>query len=113
MKLKRLPSMKEKKRYLLFRLHSDLPVAYDDMKGAALNSILNWAGEKGFSVSNARMIRNLWDGKRQKGCLSCTPKSVDDIKMALALVHQIGDSKVIFQVTRVSGTIKSGNVKAG
>ncbi len=111
MKLKRLPSMKEKRHYLTFRVHSDIPVSYEDMKGAALNSILNWMGERGFSVSNAKVIRNLWDGRKQEGWLSCTPKAVDDIKMALALIHQIGDAKVIFHVLRVSGTIKSGQEK--
>lgn len=109
MKLKRLPSMREKKRYLTFRVHSDAPVSYEDVKGAALNSILNWMGEKGFSLSNVKMIRNLWKG--QEGWLSCTPKTVDDVKISLALIHQIGDAKVIFHVLRVSGTIKSGKEK--
>jgi RNase P/RNase MRP subunit POP5 len=111
MKLRRLPSMREKRHYLIFRLHSDMPVPYEDMKGAVMNSILNWMGEKGFSMSNAKIIRNLWDGRRQEGWLSCTPKSVDDAKMSLALIHQVGDAKVIFQVLRVSGTIKSGKGK--
>ena len=109
MKLRRLPSMKEKRHYVIFRLHSDMPVPYEDMKGAVMNSVLDWMGEKGFSVSNAKVIRNLWNGK--EGWLSCTPKSVDDVKMSLALVHQIGDAKVIFQVLRVTGTIKSGKEK--
>ncbi len=113
MKLKRLPSMKEKKHYLTFRVHSDMPVVFEDMKGAALNSILNWMGEKGFSLSNVRIIKNLWNRKRQEAWLSCTPKTVDDVKMSLALIHQIGDARVIFHVLRVSGTIKSGREKTG
>jgi RNase P/RNase MRP subunit POP5 len=68
-------------------------------------------GEKGLSTSNAKMIRNLWDEEKQEGWISCTPKAVDDLKMSLALIHQIGDSKVIFRVMRVSGTIKSGKEK--
>ncbi|UCD02617.1 MAG: hypothetical protein JSV63_02375 [Candidatus Aenigmatarchaeota archaeon] len=111
MKLKRLPTMKEKKRYLTFRVHSDSPLSYDDVKGAALNSIINWMGEKGFSHSNVKMIRNLWNSGKQEGWLSCTPKSVDDVKVSLALIHQIGDAKVIIRVLRVSGTIKSGKEK--
>jgi RNase P/RNase MRP subunit POP5 len=34
---------------------------------------------------------------------------VDKIKVSLALIHQIGDSRVVFQTLRVSGTIKSGS----
>jgi len=111
MKLKRMPSLKEKKRYVTFRLHSAKPVIYSEMKGAVLKSIINWMGETGFSVSRCRIIRNLWDQKRQTGWLECSTASVDDVKLSLALVHQIGDERVIFQVLRVSGTIKSGKEK--
>jgi len=111
MKLKRLPSMRESRRYLTFRIISENKVMYNEMKGAVMNMLLNWMGEKGVSSSNIRLIRNLWDDKKQEGWLSCTPKTVDDVKMAMALIHQIGESKVIFRVMRVSGTIKSGKEK--
>ena len=111
MKLKRLPSMREKRHYVTFRIHSENPVIYSEMKGAVMNSILNWMGEEGFSSARCRVIKNLWDHMKQIGWIECSPRSVDDIKMALALVHQIGDERVIFQVTRVSGTIKSGKAK--
>jgi ribonuclease P/MRP protein subunit POP5 len=111
MKIKRLPSMKEKKRYLTFRILSEGPVSYADMKGAVLNSVLNWMGEKGLSESGLRMIKNLWDGRKKEGWLACSPGAVDDIKVSMALIHQIGDAKVIFHVLRVSGTIKSGKEK--
>jgi ribonuclease P/MRP protein subunit POP5 len=111
MKLKRLPSLREKKRYLTFRLISSEPVVYSEVKGAVVSSALDWMGQKGFSSSGLRMIRNLWDSAEQRGWLSCSPHSVDDVKMSLALIHQIGDAKTIFRVLRVSGTIKSGKEK--
>jgi RNase P/RNase MRP subunit POP5 len=111
MKLKRLPSMREKRHYITFRLHSGNPVMYGEMKGAVMNSILNWMGEEGFSSARCRVIRNLWDHRRQIGWIECSPRAVNDIKMSLALVHQIGDERVIIQVIRVSGTIKSGKSK--
>ena len=113
MKLRMHPSMKEKKRYVTFSVISEKKVGYGDVKGAITNSILNWMGEKGISSSGFRIIRNLWDSQNQEGWLSCTPASVDDIRMSLALVHQIGDSRVIFRTLRVSGTIKSGKEKLG
>jgi len=111
MKLKRMPSLREKRHYVTFRLHSAKPVMYSEMKGAVLNSILNWMGETGFSGARCRIIKNLWDPKKQTGWLGCSPRSVDDVKISLALIHQIGDERVIFQVIRVSGTIKSGREK--
>jgi RNase P/RNase MRP subunit POP5 len=111
MRLKRLSSMREKKRYVTFKLHAEKPVIYSEMKGAVLNSILNWRGEEGFSAAKCRIIKNLWDEKGQTGWLQCSPGSVDDMKVSLALIHQIGDARVILQVLRVSGTIKSGKEK--
>jgi len=112
-KLKRMPSFKEKKRYLTFKLHSERPVDYSEMKGAVMRSVIGWLGEEGFSSSGLRIIRNLWDQRTQTGWLSCSHVKADDVKLALALVHQIGDARVIFQVLRVSGTIKSGKEKLG
>jgi len=112
-KPKRPPSMREKKRYVTFRILSRKPIVYSEMKGSILNSVLGWMGEGGLSVANMRIIRNLWDEKAQQGWISCSHRSVDNVKISLALIHQIGDEKVIFQVLRVSGTIKSGKEKLG
>jgi len=111
MKLKSLPSLREKKRYVFFRVHSNKPVQYNHVRDAVNNSLINWLGDKDFASSKTRLIRNLWDPRDNSGVIRCSHKSVDDIKISLALVHQIGDNRVIFQTLRVSGTIKSGKEK--
>lgn len=111
MKLKRMSSLKENKRYVTFKLHTERPVVYSEMKGAVLNSILSWMGEAKHADAGCRIIKNLWDYRNQTGWMECSNRSVDDVKMSLALIHQIGDARVIFQVLRVSGTIKSGKEK--
>lgn len=109
MKLKRLPSMRESKRYLYFRVVSEGAIDYTNVKNAIWNSMSNWLGQNELAQASPRLIRNLWDGK--KGVLRCHPRYVDNVKMALALISQIGDQKVIFHVLRVSGTIRSGREK--
>jgi RNase P/RNase MRP subunit POP5 len=108
MKLKTLPSMRPKKRYIVFKVHSEERLAYENMRDAVWNSLENWLGEKDLASAQVRIIRNLWDGKAKSGFIQCAHKYVDSVKVGLALIHQIGDSKVIFQVLRVSGTIKAG-----
>ena len=61
--------------------------------------------------ANIRILKNLWDLRKQKGFVQCLPKFVDSVKVSLSLIHQIGDSRVAFQTLRVSGTIKSGRDK--
>lgn len=108
-----LPSLREKKRYIVFRVHSQEKLDYSTMQNAAWNSMLNWVGEKELSKANVRFIKNLWDPDKQTGFVQCSPKYVDSVKVGLGLVHQIGDQRVIFQTIRVSGTIKSGKAKTG
>ncbi len=108
MKLKSMPTLKERKRYLKFRIETDASeIPYFELRDVLWNAVMSWIGEKGAGQSNFRIIKNLWNPEKLEGVVSCTPKFVDDIKVALATVQYIGDAKVIFTVTKVSGTIKS------
>ena len=111
MKLRRLPSSRESKRYVIFRIHSEESLSYEPVKDAIWNSILNWLGEEDMAKANVRILKNLWNQREKKGFVQCSPKFVDSVKMSLSLIHQIGDSKVAFQTLRVSGTLKSGKEK--
>lgn len=111
MKLKSLPSMRSKKRYVIFKVHSSEPLEYSNVKDAVWNSLENWLGQNELAQAAPRLIKNLWDGRQKKGFMQCNLKYVDQVKMSVALIHQIGDQRVIFQVLRVSGTIKSGKDK--
>lgn len=107
MKLRTMPSSRESKRYLFFRVHSQERMEYLNLKGAIWNSLVEWLGENELANAGIRIIKNLWKPQEQTGVIQCSPKYVDQVKMGLSLIHQIGDSKVIIQVKRVSGTIKS------
>ncbi len=106
MKLTKKPTLKEKKRYIYFKVHSNYPVKYVDMRNAVFDSIFDLIGELGLAKSNTHFVKNLWDQKNQTGILKCSHTFVDQIKLATSLIHQIGESQVIFQSLRVSGTIK-------
>lgn len=105
-KLKTLPSQKGKRRYVFFRVHSGKKLEYPEIRNAIMDSLLNWMGEEKFAKARPWLIKNLW--KTREGVIQCSHRYVDDVKVSLALIHQIGDSRVVFQSFRVSGTIKSG-----
>ncbi|MFH1450369.1 MAG: Rpp14/Pop5 family protein [archaeon] len=108
MKLKKLSSMKGKRRYIIFKIHSDMELDFDNVKNAIWNSLSNWLGEADLGKADVDIIRNLWSRDEYKGFVRCNSKYVDAVKVGLSLIHHVGDSKVIFQTLRVSGTIKSG-----
>jgi RNase P/RNase MRP subunit POP5 len=116
MRIRKPPAMREKKRYVVFLVIAEAAgekkPGFEQVRGAIMDSLLGWMGEKGISASGAKVIRNLWDPERMEGFLSCTPKAVDDVKLSLALIHQIGDSRVIVRTISVTGTIRSGKEKS-
>lgn len=109
MKLKTMPSQRESKRYVFFRIHSSFGLSYNEVRNAAMNSLLNWMGSEDFAKAKPWLIKNLW--KKDSGVIQCSHRYVDHVKVALGLIRQIGDSKVIFETYRVSGTLKSGKSK--
>ncbi len=106
MKLTKKPSLREKKRYIYFKVHSANPIKFFDIKNSILDSVLDLIGELGLAKANIHVIKNLWDQKNNTGVIKCSHLYVDHIKLAFSLIHNIGDDQVIFQTIRVSGTIK-------
>ena len=106
MKLTKKPSLREKKRYIYFTVRSSGSLKYFDLKNTIHSSILHLIGELGAAKSNVHLVKNLWDQKKLCGVIRCSNKYVDQVKVSLALVHQIGEERVVFQTLRVSGTIK-------
>jgi len=104
MKFKVLPSLRLKKRYIAFRMLSSGPVSKTNLKDALQASIRDWVGVKGLGESGFSLLR--WNERTGEGIIRCGHLWVDDIKLAMALLHQIGDEKVILASYRVSGTLK-------
>ena len=108
MALRRMPSMRRSKRYIVFRVHSEKGVDYASARDALWNSMTRWIGEAGLARAGVRIVRNLWNQKEQTGFIQVSPKHVDAVKVSMGLIHQVGDQRVIFQSLRVTGTIKTG-----
>jgi ribonuclease P/MRP protein subunit POP5 len=112
MDLKILPSsMRPKKRYLVFEIISETPVALKDFYFSAWNSFISNLGTNGAADSKIWIIQNLYDEKAQKGIIRCTSASVEKVRSALSLITIVGESRSIVRVMGVTGTIKSAKAK--
>ena len=111
MRLKKKSSLRGRKRYITFRVHSGEKLDFLNIRGAIWSSLENWLGEQDLALADIRIIKNLWNKKTQTGFIRCDHRYTDLVKTGLALIHQIGDERVIFQTLRVSGTIKSAKAK--
>lgn len=101
------PSLLERNRYILFQVLSEEPIAYEDLEQAIWNQFLDTYGEFGVSKMSLWLIKNLYDSEKQIGVLKCNHLSVPQAIAGLGLIPRLGDTRVIFKILKVSGTIKS------
>lgn len=101
-----LPSLRERERYVKFKVVSEEPISYVDLENAIWNSFLDFYGELGVSGLSLWIIKNLWDEGEQTGVIKCNNKSVEKVVAGLGLISRLGDSRIIFKILKISGTIK-------
>jgi ribonuclease P/MRP protein subunit POP5 len=101
-----LPTLREKERYIKFKVISEGPIHYSDLESAIWNSFLDFYGELGVSELSLWIIKNLWDEGEQVGVIKCNNRSVEKVLAGLGLISRLGDSRIIFKILKVSGTIK-------
>ncbi len=105
------PTLRDRKRYLAFKIISENKVNYYDLSNTMWHSILNFLGEFGSSESDPWIIKDSYKEDEQIGLIKCSHVSVEKVRAALALVQRIGDTRVIIQVLGISGTIKAAKKK--
>ncbi|MGC8993298.1 MAG: Rpp14/Pop5 family protein [Candidatus Aenigmatarchaeota archaeon] len=102
-----LPSLRERKRYILFKVFSEEPISYTFLKEAINTEMLKFYGEIGLSKMSLKFLDERWDEKGQIGIIQCNNLSVPNVIAALGLIQRIGESRINIKVLKVSGTIKS------
>lgn len=97
------PTMREKRRYILYKVESDAPVSEEEVKRASYNALLSFLGEYGSSLANPKFIRYMEADRL--AILRCNHTEVEKAKAALALCNNIGGKRAALRLKRVSGTI--------
>jgi len=97
-----LPSLREKKRYIVYEILSEKKMKFNEVKESINKAVLGFLGELGYSKSGL-IILDMF--KNNKGVLKTNHKEVDNIKTSLALIDNIDNNKVIFKSILVTGVI--------
>ena len=109
---KMLPSsLRQNKRYVVFEVVSEQPVAYQDLVNAVWYSTLSFLGEALASEARPLFIVNLYENEKQRGVIKCAHNTVEQMRAVLSLISVIGESRSIVHVLGITGTIKSAKAK--
>ena len=98
-----MPTMKERKRYILFKVTSSSEVSKAEISEQVMKACLQFLGELGVANAGVQFLPETW--KNNKGIIRVGHKYVDHIKASLALVKKIGNKKVTITCLKVSGNI--------
>ena len=110
-KLKPLPSLREKKRYVVFEVISEKELKINSIKEAIKKSLLNLIGIINYAKSNPHFLDDKYDKKNKRGIIRINHKHADDLKASFTLIKSIDNAKVIVRSIGVSGILKKAEAK--
>ncbi len=101
-----IPTLRERERYIAFQIISENPISYIDLEKNLWDVMEEFLGEYGLSKTSLWLIKNLYDSKNQMGIVKCNHKSLTQVLACLGLISRLGESRVVFKILKISGTIK-------
>lgn len=107
-KLKPLsPSLRERKRYVVFEVISKRPItAAKKVAQAIERQLLSLVGTIGAGKAGLIFLHDDYDPQRQRGMIRVAHTSVDALLAAMSLIDTIGDDAVLVRELGVSGIMK-------
>jgi ribonuclease P/MRP protein subunit POP5 len=112
-KLKSLmPSLKEKKRFVVFEIISKKPVSgFKEIYRAIWQKSNEYLGKLEIARAGLWLLPDKWDAKNQRGILKVNNKYVDKIKAVFALTTEMENQKVILRSIGISGILNKAEQK--
>jgi ribonuclease P/MRP protein subunit POP5 len=103
------PSLREKKRYIVFEIISEKQFNADDAKYSIIGACKHFLGEFGSAKANIYFVKTEY--KDNKGIIRVANKMTNDVIAALVLVTDIKGTPVIFHTLGISGILKKAKNK--
>jgi len=100
-----LPTLKENKRYVLFRIISDSTIDKSECADAISTATLRLLGELGCARAGITFLGETYQSKEKTGIIRVGSKYVDEVKVALASIQNVSGQGATFDVVNVSGNI--------
>ena len=100
-----LPTLKENKRYLLFRILSDADINRSSCADAISTATFRFLGELGCARAGVAFLGETYRPKEKTGIIRVNTKYVDDVKVALASIQNIDEQRATLDIVKISGNV--------
>jgi ribonuclease P/MRP protein subunit POP5 len=99
-----LPTLKERKRYVAFKVLTDSKIVFEDCKNAIWNTAIQLFGEVGVAQMGLYVLPEKYDGN--KGILRVAHTHQNHARMALCFVEKAGNHSCTVRSIVSSGILK-------
>jgi ribonuclease P/MRP protein subunit POP5 len=104
---KLLPSLRERKRYLVFEVLAKNEISRDELAKEITSASHSLYGDIGVSTISPKLL----DFNGKSGILRCAQDRVNEARAILATVNNINGAPLTLRVVGISGTIKAAKEK--
>ena len=101
-----LPSLREKKRYLVFEVISNNPIESSAINDSIKDSYKELYGQIGLSKAGLLFINKKFNREKQRGIVKVCNKYVEKLRFSLSLIKKIEINKAIVRSVGCSGILK-------
>ncbi len=105
------PTLRDKYRYIVFRVDSDERHSPGVVARAFWREMLELYGDVGVSRHYVWFLQKMFNQEAMTGVIKCDHEAVEKVRAALAAIPEIGGHRVSVRVIGVTGTIKSAKRK--
>lgn len=100
------PTLKEKKRYILFKVISDSEFKFSAIRGKISEKLMEFLGELELSKAGILFFEETWNSENKTFIMRVGNKHVDKVKSSLALIKSIKNKATIISSLKTSGKLK-------
>lgn len=103
------PSLREKKRYLVYKVIADGEITENEISKSILRECLQFLGELGVSKAGILLVHDLCTTRH--GVLKVNTPYVNEVKMSLGLIKTINGKPVVISIIGVTSTLKKAQTR--
>jgi len=100
-----LPTLKERKRYILFQIYSKAEIGKEEVKEQVTKACLQFLGELGCAKAGVQFLPESWNAESKTGIIRVAHNYTDQLKASLALIKDIQGKKASINCLLASGVI--------
>jgi len=100
-----LPTLKERKRYILFKIYTDSEIEKEKVSRCVAKACLQFLGELNMAKSGIQFLPETLNKTEKTGIIRTNNKYLDQVKAALTLIKDIEGKKTSFSTIKVSGSL--------